>query len=104
MRLLMVFKVCFLLFWNQLTLPARFSWHILHTVRTPTKALALYGQPFGHMTDSSMTVDKLEMQMHAADRMRMAREVIFEVHDAWLALTAAAAQDTSFIDLQFDPN
>ena len=42
--------------------------------------------------------------MHAADRMRMTRELIFEVHDAWLALTAAAAQDTPFIDLQFDPN
>ncbi len=49
-----------------------------------------------------MHADKLEMQREAVERMRLAREMIFEVQDAWLALTAAAAQQTPFIDLQYD--
>lgn len=67
--------------------------------RAPATALVRYGEPVGRHTARSIELGgKLDLQALAVEHMRIAQEVMREMHEAWPVLVAAAAQEGAFND------
>lgn len=67
------------------------------TTRAPTTALTLYGQPVERHTARSTTLGgNLDLQVLVVDHMRIVREMMLQMQEAWPVLAAVAAQEDHF--------
>eukprot|EP00903_Cladosiphon_okamuranus_P005930 g5860.t1 len=66
-------------------------------VRAPTTALLPYGRPVGrHTARSTMLGGKVDLQVLAVEHMRVAQDVMLDMHQVWSVLAAAAAREGIF--------